>query len=291
MKLFLANNAINALGIDSFDARKYAFVAPALHRSQLQIVFGSLPTVEMSVSSDKVLHDNASSGKASTADKPAQTQSSTELIFPISEGDLVREHDIPRNAEYHETTKGSNASTAPTSPAKFASIKAELSAAIPKYPDFPSKGILFEDIMPLFAKYEHHLLLITALKTLVLRSLGDRSATLDKIDVVVGLESRGFLIGPQLALEIGAGFVPVRKEGKLPGPCETESYEKEYGADHFQMQKSAIKSGQKVIIIDDIIATGEYPMMDLYTNARPLTDFDVRGKCQGCRQPRREDGW
>lgn len=72
----------------------------------------------------------------------------------------------------------------------------------------------------------------------------------------MGLEARGFLFGPSLALRMGASFVPVRKIGKLPGPVETETYKKEYGEDHFQMQADAIKPGQKVLIVDDIIATG-----------------------------------
>jgi adenine phosphoribosyltransferase len=75
-------------------------------------------------------------------------------------------------------------------------------------------------------------------------------------DVIVGLEARGFLFGPSLALKLGAGFVPIRKQGKLPGPTETASYTKEYGEDFFQIQSDAIKPGQKVLIVDDIIATG-----------------------------------
>ena len=78
----------------------------------------------------------------------------------------------------------------------------------------------------------------------------------NKPDIIVGLDARGFLFGPSLALRVGAGFVPVRKKGKLPGPTETASFEKEYGADFFQMQGDAIKEGQKVIVLDDIIATG-----------------------------------
>lgn len=73
----------------------------------------------------------------------------------------------------------------------------------------------------------------------------------------MGLEARGFLFGPSLALKLGAGFVPVRKAGKLPGECVKVAYEKEYGTDWFEMQKDAIKPGQRVIIVDDIIATGE----------------------------------
>jgi adenine phosphoribosyltransferase len=81
-----------------------------------------------------------------------------------------------------------------------------------------------------------------------------------KPDVIVGLEARGFLMGPSLALRLGASFVPVRKQGKLPGPCATQAYEKEYGQDFFQMQADSIKPGQKVIVVDDIIATGVYPL-------------------------------
>lgn len=77
--------------------------------------------------------------------------------------------------------------------------------------------------------------------------------------MVVGLEARGFLIGPSLALRLGAAFVPVRKKGKLPGPCETQAFEKEYGQDFFQMQAGAVKGGQNVIVVDDIIATGLFP--------------------------------
>lgn len=80
-----------------------------------------------------------------------------------------------------------------------------------------------------------------------------------KPDVIVGLEARGFLFGPSLALALGAGFVPVRKHGRLPGPTETAAYKKEYGEDLFQIQRDAIKEGQRVLVVDDIIATGMRP--------------------------------
>ena len=72
----------------------------------------------------------------------------------------------------------------------------------------------------------------------------------------MGLDARGFLFGPSLALKLGAGFVPVRKQGKLPGPTEKARYEKEYGVDFFEIQSDGIKPGQKVLVVDDIIATG-----------------------------------
>jgi adenine phosphoribosyltransferase len=74
--------------------------------------------------------------------------------------------------------------------------------------------------------------------------------------VIVGLDARGFLFGPTLALRLGAGFVPVRKAGKLPGNVETAEFQKEYGTDTFAMQTDAISPGQKVLVVDDLIATG-----------------------------------
>jgi adenine phosphoribosyltransferase len=109
--------------------------------------------------------------------------------------------------------------------------------------------------MPLFSDPRLHSDLITALEL----QIADRFPGAAAPDVVVGLESRGFLFGPTLALRLGAGFVPVRKQGKLPGECLTEGYQKEYGTDFFQMQADAIRKGQKVLIVDDIIATGECP--------------------------------
>ena len=79
-----------------------------------------------------------------------------------------------------------------------------------------------------------------------------------KPDVIVALEARGFLFGPSLALRLGASFVPVRKKGKLPGPCETARCQKEYGEDFFQIQSNAVMQGQKVLVVDDIIATGMF---------------------------------
>ena len=136
--------------------------------------------------------------------------------------------------------------------AELASLKVGLRAALRQFPDFPSPGILFEDILPIFADPKLHDALIRSLELHVLEAYGGQ-----KPDVIVGLEARGFLMGPSLALRLGASFVPVRKQGKLPGPCVTQVYEKEYGQDFFQMQEGAIKPGQKVIVVDDIIATGK----------------------------------
>ncbi|KAL1597701.1 adenine phosphoribosyltransferase [Paraconiothyrium brasiliense] len=133
--------------------------------------------------------------------------------------------------------------------AELSGLTLSLKQSLRQFPDFPSPGILFEDIMPLFADPKLHEDLIRALVLHV-------SQNYEKPDVVVGLDARGFLFGPSLALRLGAGFAPVRKKGKLPGPCETAAYEKEYGSDFFQMQADAVKPGQKVLVVDDIIATG-----------------------------------
>ncbi|KAL4801907.1 phosphoribosyltransferase-like protein [Aspergillus unguis] len=144
-----------------------------------------------------------------------------------------------------------HSSTSSSGAAELAHLKVELRAALRQFPDFPSPGILFEDILPIFANHKTHEALIRCLELHVLETHAN-----EKPDVIVGLDARGFLMGPTLALRLGASFVPVRKQGKLPGPCETQAYEKEYGQDFFQMQADAIKPGQKVIVIDDIIATG-----------------------------------
>ncbi|OJD17124.1 adenine phosphoribosyltransferase [Emergomyces pasteurianus Ep9510] len=151
------------------------------------------------------------------------------------------------------TTQVSGHSTAnPTAAAELTSLKIRLRGALRQFPDFPSKGILFEDILPIFTDVSLHEALLRSLELHILETYGQDQ----KPDVVVGLEARGFLFGPSLALRLGAAFVPVRKKGKLPGPVETETYQKEYGQDFFQMQAGSIKPGQKVIVVDDIIATG-----------------------------------
>ncbi|KAF9732669.1 adenine phosphoribosyltransferase [Paraphaeosphaeria minitans] len=151
-------------------------------------------------------------------------------------------------SNHHASQRGQSA-TGAAAAAELSSLTLRLKSSLRQFPDFPSPGILFEDIMPLFANPQLHEDLVRALVLHV-------SQNYEKPDVVVGLDARGFLFGPSLALRLGAGFAPVRKQGKLPGPCETASYEKEYGSDLFQMQADAIKPGQKVLVVDDIIATG-----------------------------------
>ncbi|CDK29028.1 unnamed protein product [Kuraishia capsulata CBS 1993] len=127
----------------------------------------------------------------------------------------------------------------------------ELTAALHQYPNFPTEGILFEDFLPIFRNPDLFTKLIKAFKLHLDQTFPDQ-----KIDYIVGLESRGFLFGPTLALSLDAGFVPIRKEGKLPGKLVSASYTKEYGTGTFEMQVESIPEGSNVVIVDDILATG-----------------------------------
>jgi len=114
-------------------------------------------------------------------------------------------------------------------------------------PDFPKPGILFYDISTLLAHpgaWRETVHLLT-------EALGD-----SKPDLLVGIESRGFLVAAPLALALGCGFVMVRKGGKLPGPTIPYSYELEYGTDTIEIQADAIAPGQRVVVVDDLLATG-----------------------------------
>ncbi|KAL2259711.1 hypothetical protein VTK26DRAFT_6513 [Humicola hyalothermophila] len=156
--------------------------------------------------------------------------------------------DAVANTNPNDASGGQPAAAA-SGAAELARTKITLLGALGHFPDFPIPGIKFIDILPLFQDPAIHLALLRALELQVLE-FGE------KPDVIVGLDARGFLFGPSLALRLNASFVPVRKKGKMPGPCVTAAYEKEYGTDYFQMQEGAVKPGQKVLVVDDIIATG-----------------------------------
>jgi adenine phosphoribosyltransferase len=149
-------------------------------------------------------------------------------------------------------------SAAPSSSAtQLARAKISVREALRHFPDFPIPGIDFVDIMPLFARPDVHAQLLDALELQIRESFVNSPTGNGKgPDVVVGLDARGFLFGPGLAMRLGVGFAAVRKKGKLPGPCATAEYVKEYGKDFFQMQEDAVSEGQNVLIVDDIIATG-----------------------------------
>ena len=125
--------------------------------------------------------------------------------------------------------------------------KERLIESIRKVPNFPIPGILFYDVTTLFKD------------PVALQELSDRMYKMYKdkgITKVVGIESRGFIMGPILATRLGAGFVPIRKPGKLPAETIEESYDKEYGKDIIQIHKDALDNNDVVLLHDDLLATG-----------------------------------
>lgn len=120
---------------------------------------------------------------------------------------------------------------------------------IATHEDFPKPGISFKDMFPLLANPEAFANLIEKFVEMVADF---------KPDVIIGLESRGFLLGTPLALKLDIPFVPIRKKGKLPGELERVEYSLEYGTDIMEIQKSAVNlmSGKKILIVDDLLATG-----------------------------------
>ena len=123
----------------------------------------------------------------------------------------------------------------------------ELKTRIRHVPDFPKAGILFYDVTTLLRDPEGFRLAIDAMSE-PYRDAG--------ISLVVGIESRGFILGAAVADRIGAGFVPVRKVGKLPSTTIRVSYDLEYGSDSLEMHSDAIEQGQRVLVVDDLLATG-----------------------------------
>lgn len=123
----------------------------------------------------------------------------------------------------------------------------ELTSYIRDIPDFPKPGIIFKDITPLLANPGA---LVQAVKELAepFRDAG--------VQKVVGVEARGFIFGAAVAVELGAGFIPVRKPGKLPWETNAVTYELEYGTDTVEMHKDATCEGEKVLVVDDLLATG-----------------------------------
>src|SRR5437764_14131987 len=122
-----------------------------------------------------------------------------------------------------------------------------LKKLIREIPDFPKKGILFYDITTLLKDKLGFATLIDALAEYYLPK---------KVDLILGMEARGFIFGPALAYRLNAGFVPVRKPGKLPAETARVEYALEYGKNALEIHKDAIQKGQRVIIVDDLLATG-----------------------------------
>lgn len=113
--------------------------------------------------------------------------------------------------------------------------------------DYPTPGVTFRDITPLLGDGEA---LKTAVADLASRFAGER------IDRVIGVEARGFIVGAPIAVTLGAGFVPVRKAGKLPWAVVREEYELEYGTDKLEIHRDAIRPDERILVVDDVLATG-----------------------------------
>jgi adenine phosphoribosyltransferase len=118
-------------------------------------------------------------------------------------------------------------------------------------PDFPEPGVVFKDISPLLADHRSFSAVIAALA-----EAGRDAAGAPVVDKVAGVEARGFILAAPVALALGAGFVPVRKAGKLPGPTYEESYALEYAEATLEVHQDAFAAGERVLLIDDVLATG-----------------------------------
>ena len=123
----------------------------------------------------------------------------------------------------------------------------QLKAAIREIPDWPKQGILFYDVTTLLKNSQCFQEVVNALTSPYENK---------QVDLVVGIEARGFILAPTVAFGLKAGFVPVRKPGKLPAATHKVSYDLEYGTDSLEIHRDAIEPGQRVLIVDDLIATG-----------------------------------
>ncbi|XP_070697224.1 adenine phosphoribosyltransferase [Pempheris klunzingeri] len=124
-----------------------------------------------------------------------------------------------------------------------------IQSRIRAFPDFPKKGILFRDICPIMKDPVALTAVIDLFEEHVVKNH-------QQVDLIVGLDARGFLFGPLLAQRLGVGFVLVRKKGKLPGATASVAYDLEYGKAEAEIQEDAVAPGQKVVLIDDLLATG-----------------------------------
>jgi adenine phosphoribosyltransferase len=130
-------------------------------------------------------------------------------------------------------------------------LERRLGALIRDVPDFPEPGVMFKDITPLLADHDGFSAVVAALA-----ESGRDEAGRVVVDKVVGIEARGFILAAPVALALGAGFVPVRKAGKLPGDTHAVSYSLEYGKATLEMQRDGIAAGERVLLVDDVLATG-----------------------------------
>jgi adenine phosphoribosyltransferase len=145
---------------------------------------------------------------------------------------------------------GPSAHAAGPAPAARVTLADELAATVSRtirdVADYPRPGVVFKDITPVLAD--------GVLLGAVVAALADPFS--DRVDTVVAIEARGFILGAPIALALGAGFVPVRKAGKLPGPTIGEDYALEYGTDRLELHRDALGSGRRILVVDDVVATG-----------------------------------
>jgi adenine phosphoribosyltransferase len=127
------------------------------------------------------------------------------------------------------------------------SISSRVRRALRAIPDYPKPGILFQDITPVLRDAD--------LFQAVVRDMSQAFAARD-VTHVLGIEARGFILGGAVATALGAGFAPARKPGKLPWERATESYELEYGTDSLEAHRDALEAGNRVLVVDDVLATG-----------------------------------
>jgi adenine phosphoribosyltransferase len=130
-------------------------------------------------------------------------------------------------------------------------LAAFLAARVRDVPDYPLPGVLFKDIAPLLADHEAYTAMVDALA-----EYGGEHAPGGQVDKVVGVEARGFIVAAPVAYRLGAGFVPVRKQGKLPGETFGTTYDLEYGTATLEVQRGAFTPGDRVLLVDDVLATG-----------------------------------
>ena len=126
-----------------------------------------------------------------------------------------------------------------------AGIAGLIKALVRDIPDYPQPGVMFKDITPLLADGPALTAVVSAL-----------AEGYDGVDKVAGIEARGFILAAPVAIQLGAGFVPVRKQGKLPGPTYAQSYDLEYGSATIEVHQDAFAPGERVLIVDDVLATG-----------------------------------
>jgi adenine phosphoribosyltransferase len=143
------------------------------------------------------------------------------------------------------------ADTSPAGAGTGSGLAELIKARVRDVADYPEPGVMFKDITPLLAD--------GGALAAVVRGLAaghGASGRAGGVDKVVGIEARGFILAASVAIELGAGFVPVRKSGKLPGPTYAQSYDLEYGRATIEVHQDAFRPGERVLIVDDVLATG-----------------------------------